>query len=134
MMALTSFDLSLPPVVVTTPEQASQVKSEQDVLNLLLAVRMSNKSWLEHSGNGGFRRRSRGSTAHALDTLQALMTQIHQQYPQNNDVLVIPSDDVQYDDVMHVLERLRLALYGNLARDTRARDGPRGAAARRGSG
>ncbi len=39
MAELTSFDLALPPVVVTAPQQMSQVKSEKDVLNLLLAVR-----------------------------------------------------------------------------------------------
>ncbi|HEX5178577.1 MAG TPA: biopolymer transporter ExbD [Gemmatimonadaceae bacterium] len=125
MMALTSFDLSLPPVVVTTPQQASQVKSEKDVLNLLLAVRVSNDELdVEHSGNGGFRQAIKGLDAAALGTLQALMTQIRQQYPQNKDVLVIPSDDVAYDNIIHVLERLRLAGFTGISLGTRARGGP----------
>ncbi len=52
------------------------------------------------------------------------MQDIHQQYPQNNDVLVIPADEVSYDDVVHVLERLKLARYPNVALGTRARAGP----------
>jgi biopolymer transport protein ExbD len=36
-------------------------------------------------------------------------------------VLVIPSDEVQYDDVVHVLERLKLAQFPNVALGTRAR-------------
>ena len=122
MLSLTSFDLALPPVVVTTPEQAARVKSEQDVLNLLLAVRVDNdKMVVEHSGGGGFRQQISGLDSASLDQFQGLMMQIRQQYPQNNDVLVIPSDDVNYDNVVHVLERLRLARYANIALGTRAR-------------
>lgn len=122
MLSLTSFDLALPPVVVTTPQQAARVKSEQDVLNLLLAVRVDNdKMVVQHSGGGGFRQQIAGLDSASLDQFQALMTQIRQQYPQNNDVLVIPSDDVNYDNVIHVLERLRLARYANIALGTRAR-------------
>ena len=55
MAALTAFDLTLPPVVVNTPEQLSRIKSEKDVLNLLLAVRVDNdKLTVEHSEEGGF--------------------------------------------------------------------------------
>ena len=122
MMALTSFDLALPPVVVSTPEQASKVKSEQDVLNLLLAVRVDNtKMTVEHSGGGGFRSEIAGLGPASLDQLQTLMTQIATQYPQNHDVLVIPSDDVSYDNVIHVLERLKLARYSGISLGTRAR-------------
>jgi biopolymer transport protein ExbD len=122
MAALTSFDLALPPVVVTTPQQAAQVKSEQDVLNLLLAVRVDNdKLVVEHSAGGGFRQQIAGLDSASLNTLQALMSQIRQQYPQNKDVLVIPSDDVNYDNIIHVLERLKLAGYTNISLGTRAR-------------
>ena len=122
MVALTSFDLALPPVVVNTPEQASKVKSEQDVLNLLLAVRVDNtKMTVEHSGGGGFRSEIPGLGPASLDQLQTLMTQIAAQYPQNHDVLVIPSDDVSYDNVIHVLERLKLARYSGISLGTRAR-------------
>ncbi len=122
MVALTSFDLALPPVVVTTPQQAASVKSEQDVLNLLLAVRVDNsKLTVEHSGGGGFRSEIPGIGPASLDQLQALMTQIAAQYPQNHDVLVIPSDDVSYDNVIHVLERLKRARYSGISLGTRAR-------------
>ncbi|HEX6534572.1 MAG TPA: biopolymer transporter ExbD [Gemmatimonadaceae bacterium] len=128
LMALTAFDLSLPPVVVSTPEQASRVKSEKDVLDLLLAVRLEqDRMTVEHSGEGGFRRQIAGTDSASLDTLQTLMTQIRQQYPQNADVLVIPSDDVSYDTIVHVLERLRLARYSGISLGTRTRT--RGASA-----
>jgi biopolymer transport protein ExbD len=117
---LTSFDLALPPLVVTAEQMPAGQKDEN--LNLLLAVRIqSDKMLVEHSANGGFRREIPGLSGASLDTLQALMTDIHTQYPQNNDVLVIPSDDVQYDDVVHVLERLKLARFPNVALGTRAR-------------
>jgi biopolymer transport protein ExbD len=125
LAALTSFDLALPPVVVNTPEQASRVKSEREVLNLLLAVRVDGEKLLvEHSGEGGFRRQIDGLNAAALDRLQALMTEIRQKYPQNSDVLVIPSDDVSYDNVVHVLERLKLAKYRGISLGTRVRGTP----------
>ena len=124
MMALTSFDLALPPVVVNTPEQASHVKSEKDVLNLLLAVRVDNEKMIvEHSGGGGFRTQITGLGPESLDQLQSLMAQIRTQYPQNSDVLVIPSDDVSYDNIIHVLERLKLARFVGISLGTRARGG-----------
>ena len=117
---LTSFDLALPPLVVTAEQMPAGQKDQN--LNLLLAVRIQgDKMLVEHSANGGFRREIPGLGAASLDTLQALMTDIHQQSPQNNDVLVIPSDEVQYDDVVHVLERLKLAQFPNVALGTRAR-------------
>jgi biopolymer transport protein ExbD len=120
---LTSFDLALPPLVVTAEQMPAGQKDTN--LNLLLAVRIQgDKMLVEHSANGGFRREIAGLTGPSLDTLQALMTNIHQQYPQNNDVLVIPSDEVQYDDVVHVLERLKLSQFPNVALGTRARATP----------
>jgi biopolymer transport protein ExbD len=122
MANLTSYDLALPPVVVNA-EQAPAEKDKQ--LDLLLAVRVSTDRMLvEHSEEGGFRREIMGLDAASLDTLQALMLDIKHKYPQNNDVLVIPSDDVSYDDVIHVLERLKMAQYPNVALGTRARATP----------
>src|SRR5215210_957227 len=51
MAALTSFDLSLPPVVVTA-EQAQQIKNEKQVLNLLVAVRVDNDRLRVESSQG----------------------------------------------------------------------------------
>jgi biopolymer transport protein ExbD len=120
---LTSFDLALPPMVVTAEQ--TQATSDKDQLNLLLAVRLENgRMTVEHSAEGGFHREIPGLGPAALDTLQAIMVQIHDQYPQNNDVLVIPADDVSYDDLVHVLERLKLARFPNVALGTRARSAP----------
>jgi biopolymer transport protein ExbD len=122
MAALTAFDLMLPPVVITTPEQAARIRSERDVLNLLLAVRIDNNGLLvEHSEEGGFRRQIAGLGPESMEQLQALMTEIKQRYPQNNDVLVVPSDEVSYDNVVRVLERLRMARYRGISLGSRAR-------------
>ena len=120
--ALTAFDLSLPPVVITTPQQAEQLRSEREVLNLLLAVRVENSGLLvEHSEEGGFRQQLPGMDDATMQQLQTLMTEIKQRYPQNSDVLVIPGDDVSYENVVRVLERLKLARYTGISLGTRAR-------------
>ncbi|MFL5575604.1 MAG: ExbD/TolR family protein [Gemmatimonadaceae bacterium] len=120
MAALTAYDLSLPPTVVTA-EQASR-SAEQPKVNLLLAVRIEGGQLkVEHSGAGGFAQTIRGVDGPALDSLEALMKQIKAQYPQNGDVLVVPADDVAYDDVIHVLERLKLADYRGISLGNRTR-------------
>jgi biopolymer transport protein ExbD len=121
LAALTSYDLSLPPVVITA-QQASAAAQQREALNLLLAVRVDhNKLLVEHSGQGGFRKEIRGVKGAALDSLQSLMTDIRKQYPQNADVLVVPADDVAYDDLIHVLERLRVASYSGISLGNRSR-------------
>jgi biopolymer transport protein ExbD len=121
---LTSFDLSLPPMIITA-EQPVPSTADKDQLNLLLAVRLQSDGMLvEHSAEGGFHREIKGLDATALDTLQSVMQTIHEAFPQNNDVLVIPADDVSYDDVVHVLERLKMARYPNVALGTRTRAAP----------
>jgi biopolymer transport protein ExbD len=125
LAALTSFDLVLPPVVVTSPDEVKQLKKEDDVLNLLLAVRVANDHLeVEHSAEGGFHTRIDSLTATALDSLQALMTEIRARYPQNRDVLVIPADEVSYDDIVRVLERLKKARFSGISLGTKARATP----------
>jgi biopolymer transport protein ExbD len=125
---LTSFDLALPPLIVTA-EQPPPATADQDQLNLLLAVRIqADRMLIEHSAEGGYHREILGLGPTSLDTLQSVMEDIHQKYPQNNDVLVIPADEVSYDDVVHVLERLKMARYPNVALGTRSRVGPVSAA------
>lgn len=122
MAALTAYDLSLPPTVVTAPNANSG--AEQPKLTLLLAVRLENNQIkVEHSGNGaaGFSQTISGYSEASLDSLQSLMEQIKSQFPQNSDVLVVPADEVQYDDVIHVLERLRLARYSGISLGNRQR-------------
>jgi biopolymer transport protein ExbD len=121
LAALTSYDLSLPPVVITA-EQASSAAQQREALNLLLAVRVERtKLLVEHSGQGGFRKEIAGVQGASLDTLQSVMTEIRRRYPQNADVLVVPADDVQYDDLIHVLERLRVASYSGISLGNRTR-------------
>lgn len=118
---LTSFDLALPPVVVTTPEQMSKLKSDQ-ALDLLLTVRVDNEKMLvEHSEEGGFHRQINGVDSASLVQLQALMTEIRTKYPQNSNVTVIPDDDVSYDNLVHVLEHLKLAHFTGISLGTRSR-------------
>jgi biopolymer transport protein ExbD len=121
LAALTSFELSLPPVVITA-QQAAESTPDRAALNLLLAVRLDrNRVLVEHTGEGGFRKEIVGVQGASLDTLQAVMTEIRRRYPQNADVLVVPADDVAYDDVIHVLERLRVAAYSGISLGNRAR-------------
>jgi len=121
LAALTSFELSLPPVVITA-QQASASTPDRETLNLLLAVRLDrDKLLVEHTGAGGFRKEIAGVQGASLDTLQAGMTEIRRRYPQNADVLVVSADDVAYDDLVHVLERLRVAAYSNISLGNRTR-------------
>ena len=121
LAALTTFDLSLPPVVITA-QQAATSAPQRDALNLLLAVRLDrDKLLVEHTGAGGFRKEIAGVQGASLDTLQSVMADIRRQYPQNTDVLVVPADDVSYDDLIHVLERLRVAAYSGISLGNRTR-------------
>ncbi|HJU66235.1 MAG TPA: biopolymer transporter ExbD, partial [Gemmatimonadaceae bacterium] len=86
------------------------------------AVRVENSGLLvEHSEEGGFRQQLPGMDDATMQQLQTLMTEIKQRYPQNSDVLVIPGDDVSYENVVRVLERLKLARYTGISLGTRAR-------------
>jgi biopolymer transport protein ExbD len=128
MAALTAFDLTLPPVVVNTPEQMAKIKSEKDVLNLLLAVRVdTDKLTIEHSEAGGFHQVIQGFNKSSLDQLESLMTSIRNKYPQNADVTVIPADEVSYANIVHVLERLKLAHFTGISLTTKARGAAAGA-------
>jgi biopolymer transport protein ExbD len=120
LMRLTAYDLMLPPTVITA-DQADKTRGAEDLLNLLLAVRVEpNRYVVEHSEENGFRQEiARGPQA--LDQLQSVMTQIRQKYTQNRDVTVVPSDEVVYDDLVKVLERLRVANYTGISLANRAR-------------
>jgi biopolymer transport protein ExbD len=129
MAMLTAYELQLPPTVVTA-EQARN-SGEVPKATLLLAVKlMDGNLRVEHSEEGGYRHDIRGMTDASMDTLQAVMTQIRTKYPQNADVLVVPSDEVQYDIVVKVLERLRMARYTGISLGARARGQVTSASAR----
>src|SRR5688572_25968681 len=125
LATLTAFDLALPPVVVTGEQARASAPDNQ--LTLVLAVRVRSNGYLvEHSGAGdqgqqGFSREIRGTGPESLDQLQTLMTQIRQQYAANEDVTVVPDDEVLYDNVIQVLTRLRAANFTNIALSNRAR-------------
>ena len=120
--ALTAFDLSLPPQVITAPQPKSAGSAPE--LNLLLAVRMENGGLrVEHTGNGaqGFSQSIAGYDSTSLDQFEGLMSGIRQQFPSNSDVLVVPSDEVSYENIVHVMERLRLAKFSGISLGSRAR-------------
>ena len=120
MAMLTSYDLTLPPTVVTADDAGAS--AELPKATLLLAVKiMDGNLRVEHSEEGGYRQDIRGIAEASMDTLQAVMTGIRRKYPQNADVLVVPSDEVNYDTVVKVLERLRLAEYTGISLGARAR-------------
>jgi len=120
LAALTSFDLALPPAVVTQSE--AQERAPQRLLNLLLAVRVDGEGLqVEHSE--GLNRRIRGLSDTSFGQLEALMRQVRADFPQNNDVLVVPDDEINYDTVVRVLERLRMVGYSGIALGSRAREG-----------
>ena len=122
MLNLTAFDLALPPVVVTA-DNATVNGGQNDTTTLMVAVRIQDgKLRVEHSGNGQpYARDIPGTGPAALDTLQAVLAQIRQQYPDNDAVLVVPDDAVAYDDIVHVLERAREADFKNISLGNRER-------------
>lgn len=122
MANLTAFDLALPPVVVTA-DQAKANGAQPDTTTLILAVKIWDGNLrVEHSGKGQpFLQTIPGTSGASLDQLQSLLAQIKQQYPDNNSVLVVPDDATPYDDVVHVMERAKLANYGEISLGNRAR-------------
>ncbi|MDQ6827549.1 MAG: biopolymer transporter ExbD [Gemmatimonadota bacterium] len=127
MAALFAYDLTLPPVVITAEDAAKQ-RTNPELLNLVLGVRVDNdKMVVESSGNDpegkrvGTSQTIKGLEATSLDTLQTVLTQFATKYPNNHDLTVIPSDDVNYDNVIHVLERARLATFTGIALGTKTR-------------
>ena len=131
LATLTAFDLVLPPVVITTPEQLRNL-TEKDVLNLLVGVRVFNdRVQVEHSE--GLNQPVAGTDDAALDRFEALMKQIRETYPQNRDVTIVPNDDVNYERVIQVLERLRLAGFTGLSLSNRARQVANAAPAQQGA-
>lgn len=125
MSSLTAFDLRLPPVVVTADQAKAMADQPKDTVTLILAVKMyGGKLQVEHSGGAGgtpFKQVINGTTGAALDTLQSLLVGIKQQFPDNNDILVVPDDATPYDDIVHVLERIKVANYSGISIGSRER-------------
>lgn len=122
MANLTAFDLALPPVVVTA-EQARASGAHPDTTTLILAVKIWDGNLrVEHSGQGQpFLQEIRGTTGASLDSLQTVLAQIKQEFPDNNAVLVVPDDGTPYDDIVHVMERVKMAKFGEISLGNRER-------------
>jgi biopolymer transport protein ExbD len=121
MAMLTSFDLQLPPVVVTGQTPTASTPDRQ--LNLLLAVRvLPGGVRVEHSGgNGGFSRDIQGTGDESLQQLRGVLAQVRREYPNNGDVLVVPNDEVQYDRLIKVMEAARYARFDSISLGSQAR-------------
>jgi biopolymer transport protein ExbD len=121
LAAMTAFDLSLPPTVVTATNPVNKGNDPQ--LTLLLAVRINTDGLrVEHSGgNQAYRKDIPGLDQSALNQLRDVLVGIRRAYPDNQDVLVVPDDAVSYDDIVKVLEQARLATFSNIALGNRAR-------------
>ena len=110
MTNLTAFDLALPPVVVTANTNTSG--AQKDTVTLILAVGVGQKGLTVAHSNGGappFQRNIAGLGPASLDTLETVLKSIKQTFPDNDAAMVVPDDDVAYDDIVHVLERVKLA-------------------------
>ena len=122
MLALTAFDLSLPPVVIDRPLNADERIDDSQLLNLLVTLRIDrDKLVLTHSGQGGVTQEIDGLSDASLDRLQAAMRQIRAQYQENKDITVVPADDISYDDVIRTLERVKLSGFSTISLASKAR-------------
>lgn len=110
MTNLTAFDLALPPVVVTAPGTTSGAGPDTTTLILAVGIKQG-MIRVEHSNGGAapFAQNIAGLTPASLDTLESVLKSIKQQFPDNDAAMVVPDDDVAYDDIVHVLERVKLA-------------------------
>jgi biopolymer transport protein ExbD len=57
------------------------------------------------------------------------MKQVITDFPQNRDVTIVPNDEVSYERVVQVLERLKMAGFTGLSLSNRARQVANAAAA-----
>ena len=122
MTNLTAFDLALPPVVVT-PDRAL-AGTNVDTVSLILAVGIKQGGLrVEHSGGGGepFAQNIPGLEEQSLAQLQTLLEDIKRQYADNDRIMIVPDDDVSYEDIVHVLERVKLAKFNRIALTSAAR-------------
>jgi biopolymer transport protein ExbD len=122
MSMLTTFDLALPPVVVT-PDQAP-VGTNIDTVSLILAVGIKQGGVrVEHSGGSSepFAQEIAGLGEQSLTELESLLTQIKTQYADNDRIMIVPDDNVSYEDIVHVLEKVKLAKFGKIALTSAAR-------------
>jgi biopolymer transport protein ExbD len=121
LAALTAFDLSLPPTVVN--QTTATGKNPQDELKLLLAVKVNTDGFrVEHAGNNvPFLREIKGTGQAQLEELRTVLQQVRQSFPENKDILIVPDDNVNYDNVIKVLEQAKAASFTGISLGNRAR-------------
>lgn len=108
---LTAYDLTLPPAVVRAQRPAGAVPVPLD-----LVVRVGGDGLVvEHASGGGVSRRVAGVRGAALDTLGVLVAALRLAHPAERAARVAPADGVAYEDVIAVLDRLRVAGFSDLA-------------------
>ena len=123
LAALTSFDLTLPPTVLENPAEVAKLKNEDQLLNLLLVVRLyDDRIEIEHSADGGYSARVEGVEGEFLDEFEKAMAAIRAKYPQNTDVLVLPADGMNYETLVHVLDRLKRVRFSGISLGTHSRE------------
>lgn len=115
---LTSFDLRMPPVVVTRATMPGQAETP----DLLLVVRIQDNGLLvEHTGGGGFSQAITGADTAAMEQFRTVMRGIKEEYPTNEDVTVVPDDATSYERLIAVLEGLKQSEFDGISLTTRAR-------------
>jgi biopolymer transport protein ExbD len=120
LAALTAFDLSLPPTVVTATQPVNGAKPPE--LSLLLAVKIQgDRIRVEHSGGGGFVQEIPGVGPSSIAQLQNVLQRVRRAYPDNHDVLVVPNDEVSYDNIIKVLESAKVAGLDSISIGSRSR-------------
>jgi len=122
MTNLTAFDLALPPVVVTAETQTPGGQKDTVTNILMIGVKQGGLR-VEHSNGGAapFAQNIGGLTVASLDSLESMLKQIKQQFPDGDAATVVPDDDVAYDDIVHVLERVKLANFPKISLSSAAR-------------
>src|SRR5207248_3751609 len=98
--------------------------NQKDTTTLILAVGIKQGGMrVEHSNGGAdpFAMNIAGLDSTALKTLQDTLTSIKSQFPTADQVMVVPDDDVAYDDIVHVLERVKLARFPKISLTSTAR-------------
>jgi biopolymer transport protein ExbD len=118
---LTAYDLTLPPVVVAAPRTAPRPAPEPPP-GLVVRIGADRLEVGPAAGSAG--RTIGGVRGAALDTLGALAAELRRRFPAARDARVVPDDAVAYDDVIHVLERLRAAGFSAISLGTGAAGAP----------
>ena len=100
--ALASFDLAEPPAVADPAGGTSAASSRVD-----LVVRVDRHQFVvRHGDRETLIARHENRSVDALSELRQSLTGLTRQLGRRPVVTVVPSDDVSYDDVVHVLEQV----------------------------